>query len=62
MNILVSLIALMLLLEGGGFYLGGSVLGSVGFGVVFLISLALLFQKRSNEIRHLTRFRFLKGL
>ena len=62
MNILVFLVVLMLLFGGGGFYLGGSLLGGVGFGVVFLICLVLLFQKRSGEIRHLNRFRLLKGL
>jgi len=52
----------MLVFGGGGFYLGGSVLGGIGFGAVFLLSLVLLLQKRSQEIRHLNRFRFIKNL
>ena len=62
MNIIVFLIVLMLVFGGGGFYLGGSVVGGIGFGAVFLLSLVLLLQKRSQEIRHLNRFRFIKNL
>ena len=62
MNLLVVLIVLMLLFGGGGFCLGGPVVGGVGFGGVLLICLVLLVQKRSDEIRHLNRFRFLKNL
>jgi len=48
MNIIVLLVGLMLVFGGGGFCLGGPLLGGVGFGLVLLICLVLLFQKRSD--------------
>ena len=49
MNLIVFLIVLMLLFGGGGFYLGGLMLSGIGFGLVLLICLILLFQKRSDQ-------------